>query len=175
MTTETLPWFVLYVKPRHEKNIASILQGKGFEQFLPLFERRSMSRISKLPLFPGYVFCRFDPGNRLPILTVPGVFSIVTNGGKAVPVADAEVDALQRVVRNGLPREPWPTLTEGTSVVVARGPLQGVEGLVVSTKNCTRVIISVGLLQRAVAVEVEREWLDTSGGTMAHREGCARG
>ena len=159
LPTISLPWFVLYVKPRHEKNVAAILRGKGYEQFLPLFERRSVSRISELPLFPGYVFCRFDPGNRLPILTVPGVFSIVNNGGKAIPVDDAEMDALERVVRNGLPREPWPMLTQGARVRVVHGPLQGVEGLVVSNKNCTRVIISVGLLQRAVAVEVEREWL----------------
>jgi transcription antitermination factor NusG len=153
------PWFVLYVKPRHEKNVSALLRGKGYDEFLPLYARRTKSRSSELPLFPGYVFCRFDPENRLPILTVPGVFSIIAFACKPVPVKPDEIEALQRAVRYGLPREPWPALPSGTTVTVSRGPMQGVRGVVLKNKNSTRVILSVTLLQRAVAVEVEREWL----------------
>jgi transcription antitermination factor NusG len=153
-------WFVLYVKPRHEKNVSALLRGKGFDEFLPLYPRRTRSRTSELPLFPGYVFCRFDLANRLPVLTIPGVFSIVGFAGTPVPVDEREIEALQRVIRLGLHREPWPVLPSGTVVAVSRGPMQGVRGVVMNTRNRTRVIISVTLLQRSVAVEVEREWLE---------------
>jgi transcription antitermination factor NusG len=153
-------WYVLYIKPRHEKNVAAILRGKGYEELVPLYTRRTRSRTSELPLFPGYVFCRFDPADRLPVLTVPGVFAIVGCGGKPTPVRQNEIDALERMIRLGLPREPWPALTTGAPVTLARGPMQGVQGIVVEHKNITRVIISVTLLQRAVSIEVERDWLE---------------
>jgi len=153
-------WFVLYVKPRHEKHVASILRGNGYEEFVPLYAHRTRSRISELPLFPGYVFCRLDPANRLPVLRVPGVFSIVGCGSTPVAVEDDEIEALQRVIHYGLPREPWPSLPSGTKVTVSRGPMQGVQGVVMKMKNVTRVIISVALLQRSIAVELDRGWLD---------------
>jgi len=153
-------WYVLYVKPRHEKCIAAILKGKGYEELLPLYARRTRSRISELPLFPGYVFCRFDPSYRLPVLTVPGVFSIVGSASNPTPVQETEIEALQRVIHHGWPREPWPALPSGAIVTVSRGPMQGIQGIVMKHKNVTRVIISVTLLQRSIAVEVDREWLD---------------
>lgn len=152
-------WFALYVKPRHEKNVSSILRGKGYEEFVPLYARRSPARITELPLFPGYVFCRFNAQRRLPILTVPGVFYIVGFGGAAVPVENGEIAALQRVVQSGLPRQPWPELPTGKKVSVAAGPLEGLEGIVMNHKNGSRLLISVDLLQRSVAVEVDRAWL----------------
>jgi transcription termination/antitermination protein NusG len=152
-------WFALYVKPRHEKNVSSILRGKGFEEFVPLYRRRTPSRITELPLFPGYVFCRFDAQRRLPVLTVPGVFSIVGFGAEATPVRNEEIAALQRVVGSGLPREPWPDLPAGKKVLVLAGPLQGLAGVVVNYKNSSRLLISVDLLQRSVSVEVDRSWL----------------
>jgi transcriptional antiterminator NusG len=152
-------WFALYVKPRHEKNVSTILRGKGLEEFVPLYSRRTPSRISDLPLFPGYVFCRFNADHRLPVLTVPGVFYVVGFAGAAVPVGIEEIAALQRVVRSGLPREPWPELPAGKKVLVSAGPLEGVKGIVVSYKNSSRLLISVDLLQRAVCVEVDRSWL----------------
>jgi transcription antitermination factor NusG len=152
-------WFALYVKPRHEKNVSSILRGKGYEEFVPLYARRTPARISELPLFPGYVFCRFNAQQRLPILTVPGVFYIVGFGGAAVPLETGEIAALQRVVESGLPRQPWPELPTGRKVSVAGGPLEGLEGVVMNHKNGSRLLISVNLLQRSVAVEVDRAWL----------------
>ena len=149
----------MYVKPRHEKNVSSILRGKGFEEFVPLYRRRTPSRVTELPLFPGYVFCRFDFDRRLPVLTVPGVFSIVGFGGEAVPVRNEEIAALQRVIRADLPREPWPELPVGEKVLVTAGPLEGLEGVVVSYKNSSRLLITVDLLQRSVSVEVNRSWL----------------
>jgi len=157
--TSSDSWFALYVKPRHEKNVSSILRGKGYEELVPLYARKTPARISELPLFPGYVFCRFNAQHRLPILTVPGVFSIVGFGGTAVPVENGEIAALQRVVQSGLPRQPWPELPAGRIVSVAAGPLEGLEGVVMNHRSGSRLLISVSLLQRSVAVEVDRAWL----------------
>jgi transcription antitermination factor NusG len=160
-------WFVLYVKPRHEKYVSTILQGKGYEEFLPLYTKLTRSRASELPLFPGYVFCRFNLSRRLPVLTVPGVFSIVGFAGTPIPVNENEITALRQVVANGLPREPWPDLPSGSPVTISQGPMRGVQGVVVRHKNSLRVIISVTVLQRSVAVEVERDWLDQSASATA--------
>lgn len=160
MSPYSAPWFVLYVKPRHEKNVAAILTGKGYVNFLPLYTRRTRSRSTELPLFPGYVFCRFDPRVRLPVLSVPGVFSIVCAAGVPEPVDEREIANLQRVISCGLKREPWPNLPSGSLVTITSGPMEGVQGVVARHKTSMRVIISVTLLQRSVAVEVEREWLE---------------
>ena len=152
--------FVLSVKPRHEKSVFNMLRGKGFEPFLPIYARRTASRTTELPLFPGYVFCRFDPNNRLPILCVPGVFSIVGFGGRITPVDETEIAMLQRIVRSSLNREPWPSLPSGTVVTVIRGPRQGLRGVVFRQKTSLRIIVSVTVLQRSVSVEMQREWLD---------------
>jgi len=153
------PWFVLYVKPRHEKHVSRILCGKGYEAFLPLYERRTSCRVTELPLFPSYVFCRLDPANRLPVLSVPGVFSIVGIGGTMAPVNPTEIAALQLIMRSGLDRDPWPALPCGTPVTVIRGPMQGISGVVIRNKTSTRILVSVTLLQRSVSVELHRSWL----------------
>jgi transcription antitermination factor NusG len=153
------PWFALYVKPRHEKNVACILRGNGYDEFVPLYNRRTPSRTTELPLFPSYVFCRFDENRRLPVLQVPGVFSIVELGGRPARVAEDEITALKRVIAAGIAREPWMALTAGDKVRIAAGPLQGIEGVVVAHKNSTRLIVSVDLLKRSVAVELDRQWL----------------
>ena len=166
MEPETLPdnaaspWFALYVKPRHEKNVACILRGNGYDEFVPLYNRRTPSRTTELPLFPSYVFCRFDENRRLPVLKVPGVFSIVELGGRLARVAEDEIAALKRVISAGIAREPWLALTAGAKVRIAAGPLQGIEGVVVAHKNSTRLIVSVDLLKRSVAVELDRQWLE---------------
>jgi transcription antitermination factor NusG len=156
----TPPWFALYVKPRHEKNVACILHGKGYDEFVPLYSRRTPSRTTELPLFPSYVFCRFDENKRLPVLNVPGVFSIVEFGGRPACVADEEIAALKLIIAAGLPRAPWLELTPGAKVRIAAGPLQGIEGIVITHKNSTRLIVSVDLLQRAIAVELDIHWLE---------------
>ena len=153
-------WFALYVKPRHEKNVASILRGKGYDEFVPLYKRRSSSRTTELPLFPSYVFCRFPEDRRLPVLVTPGVFSIVECGGRPAPVGHDEIVTLRRVVAANLGREPWPDLPVGGKVRIAAGPLQGVEGVVVTHRSGNRLIVSVDLLKRSVAVELERHWLE---------------
>ena len=159
-------WFALRVKPRCETLTASALDGKGFEQFLPLqtVRRRWSDRVktSETPLFPGYVFCRFDPQKRLPILITPGVSSIIGFGKDPTPVADEEISSLQAVVKSGLFSAPCPFIGIGHKIRIDVGPLCGTEGIVTQVKNSTRLVVSITLLQRSVAVEIDRLWVSTS-------------
>src|SRR5215813_5411290 len=135
-------WYALCVRTRFEKVVARNLRGKGYEEFLPLYRRakRWSDRIKEIdfPLFPGYVFCRFDPLDRLPILTIPGVNAIVGFGKNFVPVEEAELNAIRGVLKAGTYCEPWPFLQVGQRVRVEYGPLAGTEGLVLLFKNTYR-------------------------------------
>jgi transcription antitermination factor NusG len=151
-------WFALRVRPRAEKVVAEALQGKGFKQFLPLRRQRRQwsDRVTEVdfPLFPGYVFSRFDARDRLPIVTIPAVMHVVGIGKVPQPVDDAEIEALQALVRSRLEVEPWPFTHVGQRVRILHGPLAGAEGILEAVKTRNRLIVSVTLLQRSVAVEV---------------------
>jgi len=153
------PWFALQVRARHEVGVANFLSGKGYEPFVPLYQsrRRWSDRIKVVdaPLFPGYLFCRFDINNRLPILTTPGVIQIVGFNRMPVPVDEAEIGAIQSLVASGFPSQPWPFLHAGDRVQIDSGPLRGLEGILVELKGSHRLIVSVTLLQRSVAVEID--------------------
>lgn len=166
-------WFALRVKSRCEKMVASMAQNRGFHEFLPVYRcRRRWSDRHKeveFPLFPGYVFCRLDPQHRLPLLTIPGVVQIVGIGKIPVSIDDAEIAAIQATVHSGLTAEPWPFLAAGQRVRLDDGPLAGVEGILVGTASHHRIIVSITLLQRSVAVTIERNWvrpLDSNGREM---------
>lgn len=156
-------WFALQTRPKHEKMVSSLLEGKGYEQFLPLYQswHRSSGRLKSvlLPLFPGYVFCRFDQFRRLPILVTPGVFSIVSRGRTPEPIADEEIAAVQTSCSSNLQVKPWPYLEHGDLVQVECGPLQGVQGIFLSEKSGGRLVVSVDMLRRSVAVEMDRDWV----------------
>jgi transcription antitermination factor NusG len=160
MAEPVFPWFALRVKSRFEKKTALHLEGLGLEPFNPLYRsrRRWSDRIKEvdLPLFPGYVFCRFDPNDRLPVLQTPGVVSIVGFGGRPAPVDEEEIAAIQAIVRSGAPALPWPFLREGQRVRLVRGALRGLQGILLDVKSDCRLVVSVTLLQRSVAVEIDR-------------------
>ena len=159
----TLPWYALQVRPRFEKMIATNLLNKGYEGFLPLYRKRSRwsDRIKEvqLPLFSGYLFCRFDVNKRLPILKTPGVIQVVGIGKVPHPVEDSEIKALQSIVISGLQAEPRSYLNIGQKVRVEVGPLAGIEGILTAIKGSNRLIVSVSLLQRSVSVEIDESWV----------------
>jgi len=139
-----------------------MLHGKGYRHFLPLYRcpRRWTHRvkISELPLFPGYLFCRFNAQDRLPILKTPAVIQVLGVCGTPIPINESEINAIQTIVASGLKSQPWPLLEIGTRVRIEYGALCGVEGVLLDFRGRHRLIVSVALLQRAVAVEVDRAW-----------------
>jgi transcription antitermination factor NusG len=112
-----------------------------------------------MPLFPGYTFCRFDVNSRLPILVTPGVQFIVGVGRTPLAVEDAEIQTLRHAVNSGQSLRPWPYVKIGQTVEIERGPLQGLSGIILRIKNVDRLIVSVSLLMRSVAVEMDQEWV----------------
>lgn len=162
------PWYAIQVAHRAEAVVATALRNKGYPEFLPLYRSRRVwsDRIVELdlPLFPGYVFCRFHPHDRrVPIVTTPGVRRIVSFGGAPIPVDEAEIAAVQAILASGLPAAPCPYLAAGRRVRIRHGALQGVEGIVVESKTRHRFVVSVHLLQRSVSVEIDSAWLAPAG------------
>jgi len=153
------PWYALQVRSRYEMGVARHLRGMGYEEFLPLYEcrKRWSDRIKEVqvPLFPGYLFCRFDLQDRLPILKTPGVIQVVGYNRQPIAVDEDEVKSIQTAVSSGIPNQPWPFLKVGAKVRIESGPLRGLEGVLVEFKGNRRLILSVSLLQRSVAVEMD--------------------
>ena len=157
------PWYALWVRSRHEKSVAELLGGKGFETFLPMYtsRRRWSDRMQEveLPLIPGYVFCRFDTSVRLPILTTPGIVQIVSVGKTPQSVDELEMRSLITAVHSGVHLQMWPFLKSGQRVSIEEGPLRSLEGVLLSTRGQDQLVLSISLLQRSIAVTVDRRWV----------------
>ncbi|MBI4908799.1 MAG: UpxY family transcription antiterminator [Acidobacteria bacterium] len=159
-------WYAVRVRSRAEKAASANLQAKGIEVFAALkLQRRSWcDRVAEveLPLFPGYVFARFNRKERRIVEDATGVVSIVGAGGKDWPVEDCEIESLQRVAESD--GEVWAssTLAPGTRSRVLRGPLKGAEGVVVRRKEGYRLVVSLGILQRSVEVELDEACLEAA-------------
>jgi len=160
-------WFALAVRPRFDKAVAKALDRKGFETFVPLYRKphpnRRRGADAELPLFPGYVCCRFDVQKRMPILTTPGVIQVLGAGNTPVALAEQEIVALQRAIQAQLPLRPFPFIEVGQRVKIERGVLTGVEGIVMSCKETLRLVLSISLLQRSVLVEINRDQVALAG------------
>ena len=111
----------------------------------------------EVALFPGYVFCQFDPTKRLPILMTPGVVGVVGRGNRPEPVDDTEIASIRTVALAGRSVQPWPFLRLGQRIRVQSGPLTGIEGIFLRVQDEDHLIISITLLQRAVSVVIERD------------------
>jgi transcription antitermination factor NusG len=158
-----LNWYALQVHARKEQLVTSQLENRSLECFLPTYKslRKWSDRTKEIQqaLFPGYVFCRFDYECRQPVVMTNGVMQVVGNGKTATPIAEAEIEALQVAVRSGVPSQPWPYLRTGEYVQINYGHLAGLHGFLVNFKGNHRVVLSVTLLQRSLALEVELGWL----------------
>jgi transcription antitermination factor NusG len=159
----THPWFALQVRSRYENIVAAHLSGKGYECFLPLNTRRrrwsDRFKDIECPLFPGYVFCRFNPLDRLPIRITPGVVFIVGQGKTPAPIDEPEMAAIKSAVNSGLPTQPWPFMQIGQRVRIENGPLCGLDGVLLNFRGRHRLVLSVTLLKRSIAVQVEDSWV----------------
>jgi len=155
----TLPgWFVICTMPRHEKQVAVQLCGRGIDHFLPLYEevhRWKDRRVTvSLPLFPGYVFVRIPIVERLRVQVIPGVSRFVGFGSSPVALSDREMSQLQQGLKT-LRAEPHPFLKVGQVVRLKSGPLAGFKGILERYRDRFHVVLSMDLIQQSVAVEVE--------------------
>lgn len=152
------PWYAAYTCPRHEKYVVQQLVDRHIGSFLPLYSsvRRWKDRRKRLelPLFPGYVFVQMTESNRLDILRLPGIVQLVCFRGKPTAIAPAEIEALRRGTTGCLVVQPHPYLKEGRRVRIISGPMAGTEGLFVRRKQQTRLVVSISLIQRSVAMEI---------------------
>jgi transcription termination/antitermination protein NusG len=152
-------WYAAYTSANHEKRVAEQMVQRSVEHFLPLYAsvRKWKDRRVELnlPLFPGYVFVQMALRDRLQVLQIPGVANLVGFGGTPATLPEGEIEALRTSLRSGVRAEPHPFLTVGRRVRVKVGPLAGLEGIVIRKKNRLRLVISLELIRRAAAVEVE--------------------
>jgi transcription antitermination factor NusG len=163
----TRSWYALQVNCRKELSVAAQIEGRGLECFLPTYKslRKWSDRTKEIQqaLFPGYLFSRFTYEDRQQVVTSPGVLQVVGNGKVAIPVPDSEIEALQLAMRSEVASEPWPYLKTGERVKVNCGNLSGLEGILIHFKGNHRVVLSVTLLQRSLALEVDLSWVTSLG------------
>jgi len=152
-------WYAACTRANHEKNVAQQLSERSVEHFLPLYEsvRRWTDRRMHLqmPLFPGYVFVRLDLRDRLRALQLPSVARLVSFNGAPAALPEAEIEALKAGLECGVQAVPHPYLKAGRRVRITRGPLEGLEGIVIRKKNRLRFVISLDLIQRSIQLEID--------------------
>jgi transcription antitermination factor NusG len=159
-TSAATPWCALYTRHQHEGTVAKILTTKGVNVFLPTYRTvhrwKDRNKQLVLPLFPGYVFCAYESERRIQILSTPGVHTIVTNGGNVpAEIPTDEIQAIRRAVESPLRLEPHPYLKGGDVVRIKSGPLEGLEGIVSRSKDAFRVVLSVEMLGKSAAVDID--------------------
>jgi len=159
-------WYALYTCARHEKRVAQQIEGRRMSCFLPLYRsvRRWKDRRKELQLalFPGYVFVHMPLSNKLKVLEVPGVVRLVSFNGEPAALPAEEIEALRTRLSNSSKIEPHPYLRAGRKVRVRSGPFQGLEGVVVRRKDRCRLIFSIDLIQRSLAIEVDEADLEAA-------------
>ena len=169
-----LQWWVIYTRHQHEKAVADVLSAKGFEVFLPLYDSirrwKDRQKLLSLPLFPCYVFVRGGFDRRLPIISTPGVYMALTRGDRIAVIPDKEIDAIRRTVEGSFRMEPHPFLRCGDRVRVIAGSLEGVEGILIRKKNQFRLVLSVDMLEKSVAVEIDASDVESIVGQIPGRE-----
>ena len=166
---EPAVWCAVHTRYQHERLANELLESKGFETFLPTFARihRWKDRKKEIcePLFPGYLFVADIGVRRMQVVITPGVCSVICSGGAPATIPTHEIEAIRKVVAGPQRVEPYPYLREGERVRVVRGPLAGTEGILIRRGRCARLIVSVELLGRAAAVEIDGACVEPTNAT----------
>ena len=153
-------WFAVWTRSRQEKVAAAMLKTLGIPHFLPLkSELRQWSdrrQTVNVPLFAGYLFVRMNPTNdsRLQVLKAPGIVGFVGNSSGALPIPDQQIEDICRVLSMGVDCTVLPLLQEGSRVRVVRGPLAGVEGMLIRSNSSYRLLISIEMIHKSLTVSV---------------------
>ncbi|MBI2884531.1 MAG: hypothetical protein HYY11_11600 [Candidatus Methylomirabilis oxyfera] len=158
---ESSRWYVLRTRSRHEKRVRAQVDRLGMEVFLPIIGRRNRWKDRtvqvQLPLFPGYCFAHFAWKDRLRVLTAPGVVEVLGVGGLGIPIAEAEIEGVRRLVTSTLPVDPYPFLVPGMAVEVRRGHLKGLRGFLIRKASRVRLVIAVSLIRQGASVEIDAD------------------
>jgi transcription antitermination factor NusG len=152
-------WYATYTRSRHEKRVAEQLERKHLEYFLPSYQairqwKNGKARV-EFPLFPGYIFVRIPLRERLQVLEVPGVVRLVGFNGLPAPLPQSDIEIMRDALRKGIEAAPHPYLTVGTRVRIKNGPLQGLQGILLRRKGNPRVVVSVELIMRSIAIDID--------------------
>lgn len=160
---QTQHWYAIRVRSNFEVATSLMLRCQDIEVFCPTYrsQRRWSDRTKEIqrPLFPGYVFCRISPLQRVPVLSTAGVVGIVGFGRTPIAIPDHEIEAVRMVVKSNLGATPCPYLEIGHKVAIETGPLAGAEGIVLEIKTGLRLVVSIDILRRSVATEIDRAWI----------------
>ena len=152
-------WYALYTRSNCEKRVSAEVVARDVECFLPVYSstRRWKDRRVNLesPLFPGYVFVRLALRDRLRVLQIPSVVRLVGFSGQPAALPEEEVEALRSGLMQKLKAEPHPFLRVGRRVRVKSGPLTGMEGILARRRGKARFVMSVELIMRSIAVEID--------------------
>ena len=157
-------WYAVYTYPRHEKAVADQLETKCVETFLPAFASRSRWKdrsveISR-PLFPGYVFTRICLEERTKIVSIPSVVRILSFNGRPAEIPAQEIESIRLCMGGSAKLEYHPVLEVGERVRIRSGAFEGVEGIVVNQEHKCKVVVSISLIQKAVAFEIDSKHLE---------------
>jgi transcription antitermination factor NusG len=157
-------WYAARIRANHEKRVAERMANRGIEHLLPLYTSLRQWKDRKvcllMPLFPGYLFVRLCLRERLRVLEVPGLAGLVGIGCQPIPLADAEIQVIQRCINLESIIAPHPYLSVGNRALVRNGPFRGLEGIVIRLKNRTRLVISLSLIQSSVTLELDQAELE---------------
>ncbi len=156
----TEKWFALYTRSRHEKVVASELEKKGIETFLPLRKIvrhwSDRTKIIEEPLFKSYLFVHAALSSRLSILQTIGVVNILgKNAAEPFEVPDKDLKTLQQLIETEIKIDPFPYLKMGERVYIRSGPFKGVEGFIVRKDKHCRLVVSLDLLMQSISVVLD--------------------
>jgi len=152
-------WYALYTRSRHEKTVSEQLGQRSVDHFLPLYESIRKWKNGRfkvqLPLSPGYLFVHMDLKDRLPVLQVPGVVSLVGFNGVPAPLPQADIETIRHALSKGVQAQPHRYLKVGSRVRIKGGALEGMQGILLRKKGQLRVVVSVDLIMRSIAIDVD--------------------
>lgn len=158
-----MPWYAVRVRALAEDKSRVLLDRKGIPTFLPKYLdcRPYRDRVKKVqaPLFPGYLFCKLDVRRQLPVLSTPGVSSILSIGGKPAAIDEDVIQSIERVVSSDIPAIPWPFLKAGDEVTILHGSLAGIKGFLIRARGADRLVLSVQVMASSISVEIDRAWV----------------
>jgi transcription antitermination factor NusG len=163
-------WFAIQVRPKYEDLTSALLQQKGYEGFVPRLaytrpsaglEAGGRNRHRRL-LYPGYIFCRFDPVIAAPIVTTPGVIRVCGCGRTPIPISEQEIINIRLITNTGIAVYPWPFIDVGTWVEIVDGPLRGSRGILIRRRSVDRLVVSIDILHRSTAAELDASWVSSA-------------